>query len=144
MSLSYHNSVLGFTDYCTAWDGRLLPRFSAASLKGVSVLGCTARLQLEGVTQHSSRSGNFLEHSRGYSPLQLSVCPGTNPQNTCHLKPQWLRRTPSPVQAYTFPPRLSEKSLGPSRRNGSDSAHVHPDTKTILILSYIFCPVTYK
>lgn len=56
--------------------------------------------------QHSSGSGNFPEHSRGHSPLWLSVCPRTNPQNTCHLKPQWRRRTPPPPLAFrssTFP-----------------------------------------
>lgn len=65
-----------------------------------------------GVTQHSSRSGNFPQHSRGYSPLWLSVCPETNPAD--YLSVTW--------NFVDLP--VSGKSPEHSRRNRSHSAHV--------------------
>lgn len=97
LSFSYCNSASDFTLIAAFSLGRLNPDFPN-SLQPCSKESLfwdePGRLQLVGVTQPSSGSGNFPEHLRGHSPLWLPVCLRTNPQNSCHPKPQWHRSTP--------------------------------------------------
>lgn len=126
-----------YSNFFWWWRWDWIPH-SLLPLKGASVLGRAERLQLEGVMQHSSGSGNFPEHSRGHSPLWLSVCPGTNPQNTGHLKLQWHRRPLLAFSSSIFPPGGLGRVWDPQ----GEMDHIllvsfnlqHPGTKTTLAL----------
>lgn len=80
---------------------------------------------MDGVTQHSSRSGNFPEHLRGHSPFWLFRLPLD--KSAEYLSPETSMAPQTPLgfpPLYFFPCCLSRKSLGPSRRNRLYSAYV--------------------
>lgn len=82
------------------------PTFPSGSLKGVCG---TSRIQFG---RCNATPLGVREFSRtlegGHSPLWLSVRPPTNPQNTCHLKPEWHRR---PLRQPRPSPPLHSSSL---------------------------------
>lgn len=85
------------------------------------------RLQLGGVTQHSTRSQSFLEHWRGRAAAsRLSVRPGTNLHSFCYLKPHCH------CKLFTVLGLLLLSDC-PVLKDFSDLQHQH--TKPTLILS---------
>lgn len=90
-----------------------LSKLSAASLKGVSVLGRASQSTVGRCNATLLKVREFSRTFEGtltHAPF-LSVCLRTNPQDTCHLKPQWHRRPPPPPHPTPTGPDPTRRSL---------------------------------
>lgn len=94
-------------------DESRLPKFSAASLKGVSVLGRAWEATIGRCNATLLRVREFSRTFRGTLALvALCLLWDKYLQNTCHLKPQWHCRSPPHLAFHptTFPPVVCEES----------------------------------